>query len=401
MRILCGFMIALAVFQPATSASAIEVFATSIFSPVPDTDEDPTLSGLMKIDLATGVGTTFIAENAAVGFSSLADVAVGPHDGLVYVATQLGLVFRFDPITGDPLPGETNGVFAQLFGAGNGLLFADDGTLYVSEIGATGSVAVFDTAGVRQAGPTDLDFPAGLALKPTGELLVATGGIGALGSVQEWDGSTVSTLISPGTLGGVIDLTILNPVGDYNGSGLTDGADQSVWSDRYGQAGTTPADGNGDGVVDAADYTVWRDDLTSEARILTTDFFANGVASFALDGTDRQTFIGAVPPEIPAELPPFADFGSNFPSEILIAEDGSLLLSTLGLTRRPDNRGAVIHYDRDGNLIEVLAEDLPPISGIALVPAAVTDASAVPEPVGLALALLGLAPFARSRRGTR
>lgn len=54
--------------------------------------------------------------------------------------------------------------------------------------------------------------------------------------------------------------------GDYNGDGVVDMDDYTVWSSDYGMAdgdvsGPLWADGNGDGLVDAADYSLWRDNL--------------------------------------------------------------------------------------------------------------------------------------------
>lgn len=47
--------------------------------------------------------------------------------------------------------------------------------------------------------------------------------------------------------------------GDYNGDGLVDAADYTVWRDTFGQS-VTPgegADGNGDGLINTADYNEW------------------------------------------------------------------------------------------------------------------------------------------------
>ena len=49
--------------------------------------------------------------------------------------------------------------------------------------------------------------------------------------------------------------------GDYNGNGVADAADYTVWRDRLGQSGLTvytSADGNGDGQITQADYDVWK-----------------------------------------------------------------------------------------------------------------------------------------------
>jgi hypothetical protein len=53
------------------------------------------------------------------------------------------------------------------------------------------------------------------------------------------------------------------PPGDYDGNGVVEPADYSVWQNGFGAAATprTGPDGNGNGLVDTADYTVWRDHL--------------------------------------------------------------------------------------------------------------------------------------------
>lgn len=47
--------------------------------------------------------------------------------------------------------------------------------------------------------------------------------------------------------------------GDYNGDGVVDASDYTVWRDSLGQTGSgLAADGDGNGTVDALDYAVWR-----------------------------------------------------------------------------------------------------------------------------------------------
>ena len=55
--------------------------------------------------------------------------------------------------------------------------------------------------------------------------------------------------------------------GDYNGDGVVDVADYSVWRSTYG-SDDLRADGNDDGFVDAADYTIWRDNLSPSVASL-------------------------------------------------------------------------------------------------------------------------------------
>jgi hypothetical protein len=47
--------------------------------------------------------------------------------------------------------------------------------------------------------------------------------------------------------------------GDYNGDGVVNAADYTVWRDTFGLEGPAePADGDGDSTVDAGDYDVWK-----------------------------------------------------------------------------------------------------------------------------------------------
>ena len=46
-------------------------------------------------------------------------------------------------------------------------------------------------------------------------------------------------------------------LGDYDGNGIVDANDYTVWKGAFGTANAA-VDGNGDGVIDAADYILWR-----------------------------------------------------------------------------------------------------------------------------------------------
>ena len=54
--------------------------------------------------------------------------------------------------------------------------------------------------------------------------------------------------------------------GDYNGDGLVDVADWSVWKADYGSTTRLSADGNHDGLVDGADYAAWRNATGSSSQ---------------------------------------------------------------------------------------------------------------------------------------
>ncbi|MBB6428888.1 hypothetical protein HNQ40_000694 [Algisphaera agarilytica] len=65
----------------------------------------------------------------------------------------------------------------------------------------------------------------------------------------------------------IVTITLLPELvtlpGDYNGNGVVDAADYTVWQDAFGSMEDLAADGNGNGAVDAADYTVWQDNFGS------------------------------------------------------------------------------------------------------------------------------------------
>jgi hypothetical protein len=47
--------------------------------------------------------------------------------------------------------------------------------------------------------------------------------------------------------------------GDYNGNGIVDAADYTIWRDTLGQTGAgLAADGNHNNMIDAGDYDVWK-----------------------------------------------------------------------------------------------------------------------------------------------
>ncbi len=48
-------------------------------------------------------------------------------------------------------------------------------------------------------------------------------------------------------------------IGDYNGDGMVDAADYTVWRDSFDSTTNLAADGDNDGRVDFDDYTLWRD----------------------------------------------------------------------------------------------------------------------------------------------
>src|SRR5262249_9628536 len=63
-------------------------------------------------------------------------------------------------------------------------------------------------------------------------------------------------------------LDTVSPPGDYNGDGLVNAADYTVWKNAFNTSTIiygSGADGNFDGKIDASDYTIWRDNFQDAA----------------------------------------------------------------------------------------------------------------------------------------
>ncbi len=78
--------------------------------------------------------------------------------------------------------------------------------------------------------------------------------------INVWEGGRYGLFDYSGNLLPAIDVFAgLNPTtpGDYNGDGIVDAADYTVWRDTLGSTSDLRADGDDSGTVDAGDYTVW------------------------------------------------------------------------------------------------------------------------------------------------
>jgi hypothetical protein len=67
----------------------------------------------------------------------------------------------------------------------------------------------------------------------------------------------------------MVNVTLQNLPGDYNGDENVNALDYGIWATDFGNTGDfQPADGNLDGIVNAADYTVWKDNVGNTASEL-------------------------------------------------------------------------------------------------------------------------------------
>jgi hypothetical protein len=245
------------------------------------------------------VSKTGSRQTIATGLAGVADVAVR-SSGEIFVSTSpfgsAGAVLQVDRTNGD----STMALGALGYGAG--LAFDANSSLIVQDADAStfagrlqrllmttsgGSLTIgspqtilsgmISSAGVASVG-NDL-FSTGVgglyrvAGNPVAETLFDTKGTSSqfataiafspgMQPFKSFAGSSGGRLAYMADFGfGGQDsfVTLLTPAepGDYNGDGIVDSNDYSVWRSEFGTSNPS-ADGNGNGVVDAADYVIWQ-----------------------------------------------------------------------------------------------------------------------------------------------
>jgi T5SS/PEP-CTERM-associated repeat protein len=169
-------------------------------------------------------------------------------------------------------PGNSPGTFTV-----EGDVTIEEGGVLEMEIGGLAAGSQHDqvvaTGSITAGGILDLHIVnsgSGFQLPSIGDeftLLSAGGGISgtfenaaqlrsiAGGSLVEWS-------LTPGTIDAVLKAVAITPLldGDYNGNGVVDAADYTVWRDTLGGINLA-ADGNRDGTIDELDYAVWKNNF--------------------------------------------------------------------------------------------------------------------------------------------
>jgi DNA-binding beta-propeller fold protein YncE len=262
----------------------------------------------------------------SAGLDFPAGIAVSPHTGHIYVSSvNTGSILHYNGQTGAPLESPSNGpegTFAFLGTAAPGqLAFGPDGNLYVSEYFGQ-NVRVYDAHPGANFGnqlanaASGLSSAGGLAFAANGDLLVGDGFAMAEGQHAKI-------------------------VRVHNGV-------QSTWgfTDTCSQAGCPF-------YAPAAMLT------QANGDVLVVDLLANYIARVTDAGV--PSFFASIPP-------PIAPPGTNFPSDITFDPNGNIVVSVLGETNPPDDRGALLRYDLNGNLLETIESDLQPIAGVDYTP---------------------------------
>jgi len=101
--------------------------------------------------------------------------------------------------------------------------------------------------------------------------------------------------------------------------------------------------------------------------VLVADMLGNYIAR--VSDTGIPSFFASINPPIAP--------GTNFPSDLTFDPDGNIIVSVLGETNPPDDRGALWRYDLNGNIIdpdndatpnEPIVSGIQPIAGIDYTP---------------------------------
>jgi len=298
-------------------------------------------------------------------------VTASAHAELWGISTddQYSRVIKFDHVTGDELAGGILSMSAGLLEP-SGIAISDDGTIYVSSR-STGKIHFYDSA---TASP--LTLPGGdlgvfadfnMPLDPEGPAAPAQLKFGPDGSLyaSEFFGQKVR-VFDPDDGDRLNDAATMLP--GAGGMAFESNGNLLVGTSALPEP-PTPATisrfQNGDPV--APFFLALGGELAFPASLLflpsgdllAVDLFTDQIVRFSETGDNLGVF---------ATIPTIITGKPSFPSDIVFDPDGNLIVSVLGPNNPEDpegNQGQLLRYDLEGNLIEVIADELEQIGGLA------------------------------------
>lgn len=141
---------------------------------------------------------------------------------------------------------------------GNGIAEPSDASAATTFLGTTGPIT--------EAGRKETSLTVNLlqsALASTDHLgIVASGGL--FGFQSGFESSELAAILQEPERAPTLSVSFTNPPplpktpGDYNGDGIPNAADYTVWRDTLNSTSDLRADGDGSGTIDAADYELWK-----------------------------------------------------------------------------------------------------------------------------------------------